>query len=97
MLLVMQMHKHQSKACGIRPAHLGDLDRHGLIRSRELDMEGETGSCGERLLAHNMATFIGQTGNQPAPGNGLTRKRERHFDFIAGTIATLHMCLSKDE
>ena len=97
MLLVMQVHKHQSKACGIRPTHFGDLDRHGLIRCRKLDMEGETGACRERLLAHDMATFIGQTGDQPASGKRIPRKRERHFDFIAGTIATLHMCLSKDE
>jgi hypothetical protein len=40
-----------------------------------------------------MATFAGETGDEPASGNRIARKGERHFDFIAGTIAPFHECL----
>ncbi len=93
MFLSVHMYKDQAEPCGIRPAYLGHLDGERLIGSRKFDMEGKAGTGRQRFLADHMTTFLGKTRDQPASGNVTARKRERHLDFITGTIATLHRCL----
>ena len=89
----MHVHKDETKAYGIGPSHLGHLDDERLMGGRELDMKRKAGTGGQRFLADHMTAFLGETRDQSASGNFAAGERQRHLNFIAGTVATLHKCL----
>lgn len=94
MFFIVHMHKHKPESRSVCPSDLGDFHRQGLIGRRKLDLERQARSRRKRGLAHDMAAFLRQAGDQPASVHGLAGKRQRHLDFITGTIAALHMVLS---